>query len=114
MNRHAGWRVAARGKTNRPWKVARPPKATAGHKTANSSKCMSDRDARRHDVCDLPQWIFVLPTIQNRSQRSADQSAIKHQPVPSNRDDAMQRFACEFLIPIIDYEEQPRPDDRAK
>ena len=87
---------------------------TSRHKTTNPSKRVAKRNARRHHVRDLPKRQTILPTINNRSQRRANQPAIKNQTMPTHRDDVIQRFISEFVAPKSHHKQQPRPNDRPK
>src|SRR4051812_21919463 len=68
-------------KMHRPRDRTRTAIAATRHKTTNSSKRMAKRHTRRHHVRDFPERQIILPAINNRPERGADQSAIKNQPV---------------------------------
>ena len=101
-------------KMNRPWQSAFLAVTTASHQTSDSPEGVPEGDTRRHHIRDFPKRQFIFPTVQNRSERSAHESAVKNQAAAANRDDVIQRLAREFVIPVTHDVPQTRADDRAE
>src|SRR5215213_6002207 len=99
-------------KADRAKAVPRRPVAATSHETADSTERMPQGDTRRHDVSHLPQWNFVPAAEDNSREGSADQPSVKNEP-GAHVKNGKNRLTCEFPVPIGNYIQSPRAQNRA-